>query len=151
MRRWQHIIPSGAIAALGLWVCYVSFTQKPTQAFLFPRLISSVFVILALWTFGRALLGLSRAGTGIGRTMFLNILPGLLVAAVYIFWAAEALGFYSGSALAFFTLLSLYDPASHGEVKSWVRRIVITAGFILVMYLLFAKLLSVFTPRGLFF
>ncbi|HCJ00612.1 MAG TPA: hypothetical protein DHV74_14295, partial [Sulfitobacter sp.] len=73
---------SGAIAALGLWVCYVSFTQKPTQGFLFPRLISSVFVVLALWTFGRALLGLSRAGTGIGRTMFLNILPGLLVAAV---------------------------------------------------------------------
>ncbi|HCJ00613.1 MAG TPA: hypothetical protein DHV74_14300, partial [Sulfitobacter sp.] len=68
-----------------------------------------------------------------------------------VFWAAEALGFYSGSALAFFTLLSLYDPASHGEVKSWIRRIVITAGFILVMYLLFAKLLSVFTPRGLFF
>ena len=46
MRQWQHIIPSGAIAALGLWVCYVSFTQKPTQAFLFPRLISSVFVVL---------------------------------------------------------------------------------------------------------
>ncbi|MFU8778020.1 MAG: tripartite tricarboxylate transporter TctB family protein, partial [Roseovarius sp.] len=140
-----------AIAALGLWVCYVSFTQQPAQAFLFPRLISSIFVVLALWTFGRAVLGLSRAGTGIGRTMVLNIVPGLMVAVIYIFWAAETLGFYSGSALAFFALLSLYDPAPHGEVKSWVRRVVITVGFILVMYLLFARLLSVFTPRGLFF
>ena len=151
MRQWQHVIPSGAIAALGLWVCYVSFTQQPAQAFLFPRLISSVFVVLALWTFGRVVMGLSRAGTGIGRTMFLNILPGLVVASVYIFWAAETLGFYSGSALAFFALLSLYDPAPHRDIKSWMRRAVITSGFILVMYLLFAKLLSVFTPRGLFF
>ena len=151
MRQWQHVIPSGAIATLGLWVCYVSFTQQPAQAFLFPRLISSVFVVLALWTFGRAVMGLSRAGTGIGRTMFLNILPGLVVASVYIFWAAETLGFYSGSALAFFALLSLYDPAPHRDIKSWMRRAVITSGFILVMYLLFAKLLSVFTPRGLFF
>lgn len=151
MRQWQHVIPSGAIATLGIWICYVSYTQQPAQAFLFPRLISSVFVVLALWTFGRAVLGLSRAGNGIGRSMFLNILPGLIVAALYIFWAAEALGFYTGSAAAFFALLSLYDPAPHGEIRSWVRRMAITAGFILVMYLLFAKLLSVFTPRGLFF
>ena len=46
MRQWQHVIPSGAIAALGLWVCYVSFTQQPAQAFLFPRLILQLWVAI---------------------------------------------------------------------------------------------------------
>lgn len=150
MRQWQHVVPSGAIAALGVWICWVSYTREPASAFLFPRLISTVFVVLALWTFGKALLGKSRVGSGIGRAMILNLLPGLIVALVYIFWAAQALGFYTGSTLAFFVLLGLYDPAPHGDWRSWARRSAITAGFGATMYLLFAQLLNVYTPRGLF-
>ena len=87
MRQMQHVIPSGIVAAVALWVSYVSYTQQPAEAFLFPRLIATVFAALALWTFGKALLGRSRVGDGISRTMMLNIAPGLLVMAVYVFWA----------------------------------------------------------------
>ena len=48
MQRFQHGIPAGLIALVGLWVCYVSYTQTPAAAFAFPRLISTVFVVLAL-------------------------------------------------------------------------------------------------------
>jgi len=48
-------------------------------------------------------------------------------------------------------LLSLYDPASHRELKSWGKRIIITACFMAVMYGLFAKLLKVYTPREILF
>lgn len=149
--RVQHIIASGLVAAVGIWVTYTSFTQQPSEAFLFPRLISSVFVVLALWTFGKALLGRTKVGAGLSAQALKNIAPGLVVMLVFIFWAAKGLGFYTASTITFFILLSLYDPAPHGQVGTWVKRIAISAGFLAIMYGLFAGLLNVFTPREVFF
>lgn len=149
--RLQHIIGSGIVAAVGIWVAFVSYTQQPSEAFLFPRLISSVFVVLALWTFAKACLGWTKVGGGISVRQFTNLLPGLVIALIYIFWAAKGLGFYTATTLAFFILLSLYDPAPHDSVRSWLRRILITAIFMVVIYGLFAKLLTVYTPREVFF
>ena len=149
--RVQHIIASGVVAAVGIWVAFVSYTQEPADAFLFPRLISTVFVVLALWTFGKALLGRTKVGNGLSREAMLNILPGLVVALVYVFWAAKGLGFYTATTITFFILLTLYDPAPLTDIKAWIKRVVITVGFLAVMYGLFAKLLTVFTPREIFF
>ncbi len=149
--RNQHIIATGVVATVGISVAYVSYTQEPAAAFLFPRLISAVFVLLALWTFGKAVMGRSKVGQGLSKRDMRNILPGLVVALIYIFWAAKGLGFYTASTVAFFILLSLYDPAPHGEMRSWIKRATITAGFLAVMYGLFAVLLNVYTPREIFF
>jgi hypothetical protein len=83
--------------------------------------------------------------------MLRNLAPGLIVTLIYMFWAAKGLGFYTATSIAFFCLLSLYDPASHREIKSWVKRVIITACFVAVMYGLFALLLKVYTPREIFF
>ena len=149
--RIQHIVASGVVAAVGIWVTYISYTQQPSEAFLFPRLIATIFVVLAIWTFIKACLGWTKIGNGITGAQFTNLLPGLIVALIYIFWAAKGLGFYTATTIAFFILLSLYDPSSHKEVKSWVKRVIITACFMVVMYLLFATLLKVYTPREIFF
>ncbi|MFC3614793.1 tripartite tricarboxylate transporter TctB family protein [Lutimaribacter marinistellae] len=149
--RSQHIVASGMVAAVGVYVAYVSFTSEPARAFLFPRIISTVFVVLALWTFGKALLGKTKVGLGLTTSAVANILPGLIVSLVFVFWAAETLGFYTASTITLFILLTLYDPAPHGELNSWIKRIVITAGFLAVMYFLFAIVLNVFTPREIFF
>jgi len=149
--RNQHIIASGLIAAVGVTIAYISFTQEPADAFIFPRLISSVFAVLAIWTFVKAILGRSKVGNGISGESMRNMLPGLIVAIIYVYWAAKALGFYTATAIAFFILLSLYDPAPHSVMKSWGKRLLITAGFMAVMYGLFAQLLNVFTPREIFF
>ncbi|MEL7125971.1 MAG: tripartite tricarboxylate transporter TctB family protein [Pseudomonadota bacterium] len=149
--RTQHIIASGLVAAVGVAVAFVSYTQEPAAAFLFPRMISTVFVVLALWTFGKALMGRTKVGNGLDARALRNILPGLIVALVLVYWAAKGLGFYTATTLAFFILLSLYDPAPHGAVKTWIKRALITAGFLAVMYGLFAGLLNVFTPREIFF
>ena len=151
MNRTQHIIGSGLVFAVGLWVTWVSFTQQPVEAFLFPRLIASVFVVLAGWTFGKALMGLSKVGNGVTRMMFINMLPGLFVTLIYVFWASKSLGFYTATAIAFFILLSIYDPDPHSEAKTWVKRGVITAIFVAVMYGLFAILLQVYAPREFLF
>ena len=148
--RNQHIIASGIVAAVGITVCYISYTQQPAEAFVFPRLISTVFAVLAIWTFGKAILGKTKVGNGLSREAMGRIAPGIVVALIYVFWAAKTLGFYTSSTIAFFILLSLYDPAPHGEMKSWIKRIIITAGFLAVMYGLFAMLLNVYTPREFF-
>ena len=149
--RNQHIIASGVIATIGLTVAYISFTQEPAAAFLFPRLISSVFAVLAIWTFLKAVLGRTKVGNGLSGEAMKNLAPGLIVMVIYVFWAAKGLGFYTATAIAFFILLSLYDPAPHSAIKSWGKRMLITAGFMVVMYGLFAQLLYVFTPREIFF
>ncbi len=151
MNRMQHIIPSGLVLIVGCWVAWISYTQQPADAFLFPRLISTAFVALAGWTFVKALLGWSRVGKGVSRAMALNLAPGLIVSLVYIFWLAKALGFYTATALAFFVLLSLYDPAPHDRIKSWIKRAIVTACFIAVMYGVFGLLLKVYTPREILF
>ena len=151
MNRTQHIISSGLVAFVGLWVCGISYTQQPAEAFLFPRLISSVFVVLALWTFGKAIMGWSKVGNGVSARAFMQMLPGLLVAILYVFWAAKGLGFYTATSISFFILLSLYDPAPHTEPRSWIKRLIISGVFMVVIYGLFAKLLKVYTPREIFF
>ena len=151
MNRTQHIISSGLVAFVGLWVCGISYTQQPAEAFLFPRLISSVFVALALWTFGKAIMGWSKVGNGVSARAFMQMLPGLLVAILYVFCAAKGLGFYTATSICFFILLSLYDPAPHTEPRSWIKRLIISGVFMVVIYGLFAKLLKVYTPREIFF
>jgi hypothetical protein len=151
MNRTQHIISSGLVAIVGLWVCVISYTQQPAEAFLFPRLISSVLMVLALWTFGKAIMGWSKVGNGVSARAFMQMLPGLLVAILYVFWAAKGLGFYTATSISFFILLSLYDPAPHTEARIWIKRLIISGVFMVVIYGLFAKLLKVYTPREIFF
>jgi hypothetical protein len=141
---------SGFVALVAILVCYVSFTRQPSDAYLFPRVISIFFLSLAILTFVKALLGRSRAGNGLSMKMFKNMAPGVAISAIYIFWAAKGLGFYTATTIAFFLLVSSYDPAPHSDPKTWVKRAIITAGFVAIMYALFAKILVVYTPRGMF-
>lgn len=151
MKRLEHAIPAGIITLIGLWVAWVSFTQSPAEAFAFPRLVATVFVVLALWTFVRTLISGGEGEPTISLATWGRILPGLGIAVIFVFWAAKGLGFYTATALAVFALISIYDAAPHRALSSWIVRIAVTAGFVLVMYLLFATLLGVFTPRELLF
>ncbi|WP_308918323.1 tripartite tricarboxylate transporter TctB family protein [Jannaschia sp. LMIT008] len=149
--RSQHVVASGIIAAVGLSVAWISWTQEPAAAFVFPRLIATVFAVLAVWTFLKALTGRTKVGAGLSGQAVRQLAPGLVVTLVYVFWAAQAIGFYTATALTVLILLVLYDPAPHGRAGTWAKRIAITAGFVAVMYGLFAGVLNVFTPREVFF
>lgn len=151
MNRIEQAIPAGIICVIGIWVAVISYTQTPTEAFVFPRLVSTVFAVLAAWTFLRTLIAPEDTHASIPWETWARILPGLGVAVVYVFWLGQALGFYTATALAVFALVSFYDPAPHDRMASWIRRALITAGFMAVLYALFAMLLGVFTPRELLF
>ena len=149
--KQQHIASSGAVFVVGVAVAWISFTQEPAAAFTFPRLISGFFAALGLWNFLRAVLGMARVGDGLSGAGFKNILLGLAVILALVFFAAKFFGFYAASFFAFLGLYSLYDPASHSEPKTWLKRFLITTCFMAVIYTLFALLLQVQTPRGIMF
>ncbi len=141
-----HICVSAGIAILGLWIGWISYTQEPAEAYLFPRLISFFIVLLSLWTFAKALIGRSKVGKGLSLPMVKNISPGVAVCAIYVFYGAKAFGFYTATFLCFLALLALYDPASHRQPLVWIKRVVITVCFTGVLYGLFGLLLKVYTP-----
>jgi hypothetical protein len=149
--RYQHTVSSGIVLIVAALVTWISFTQQPADAFLFPRLISIFFIGLAGWNFIRAVAGFAKVGQGLDMKTFTNIVPGLLVMVVYVFFAAKFLGFFSASIIAFLAIFTIYDPTPLKEVKGWVKRITVTAVFMAVIYGLFALLLKVQTPKGLLF
>lgn len=151
MSRLQHIIPAGLVFLLAAVVTWLSFTQQPVESFLFPRVISIAFIILALWNLIRAGAGMSRTGDGLSLDAIFKIAPGLIIVLIYVFFAAKGLGFYVSSTLVFFAIYSFYDPVPISSAKDWFKRVIITAAFMAVIYGLFALVLQVQTPRGLFF
>jgi len=149
--RVQHLLPATVILVLALTVAWLSFTREPAGAFLFPRMIGSVMLLLAIWNFIRAAIGLARIGDGLSKSATINMLPGVILMAFFILFAAKFFGFYAASFMAFLSVYALYDPASHLSVASWIKRLLVASGFMLVIYGLFTLLLKVQTPRGMFF
>jgi hypothetical protein len=149
--RLQHTVSSGIVFLIAAIVTYISFTQQPADAFLFPRLISIFFVGLASWNFVRALSGVAKVGVGLDMNEFKNIVPGLVVMLIFVFFAAKLIGFYLASTIAFMLIFTLYDPAPLSDGKSWVKRLIVTVCFMAVMYCLFSLLLKVQTPSGILF
>ena len=84
MSRLEQIIPTGIIAAVGIWVAWVSYTQQPSEAFLFPRIFSGVFVALSLLTLFEAILGKGAKGSGLSISMVKNFAPGVIIMMIRI-------------------------------------------------------------------
>ncbi len=149
--RFQHVISSGIVLIVAVLVTWISFTQQPAEAFLFPRLIAIFFIGLSVWNFIRAVSGLARVGEGLDMTTFINIVPGMLVMIAYVFFAAKFLGFFSASTIAFLAIYTIYDGTPLKDAKGWVKRMGVTAAFMAVIYGLFALLLKVQMPKGVLF
>ena len=148
--RTQQSIAAGIIFALSLWVAYVSFNVGDPQPYLFPRLFSVVMVALAGVALFRALRGANRTGTVMGARQMTRIVPVIVAMLLYVFALIPLLGFYTAAAVSFFAIYTIYDPESHLSPMTWAKRVVITAGFIGLIYVVFALGLRVQTPRALF-
>ena len=145
----QHVTTATVVLLVAVAVIWISFTGQPSEAFLFPKVLSVAMLVLAVWNAYRAWMRIAKVGVGVGGHEFTNLLPGLVVSLGLVFFCAKFFGFYTASALSFFIVYTVYDPAPITHLPSWAKRIGITAGFMLVIYLLFAVLLQVQTPRGL--
>lgn len=144
----SQIIPAVLVFCFAVSIAWISFTVEDPEPYLFPQLLSAAMTALAVVN----LVGAFRQGSAsdISVAMLLRLLPGLLVLLGLIAWAAEALGFYVSGCLAMFLIYCLYDPNAHSLARL-AKRLSISVAFMAVLYLLFAKLLQVQTPRGMFF
>lgn len=149
--RLQHTIPASLVMLLAVVVTWLSFTQEPAEAYLFPRVVSVFFIVLAVWNLTRAVLGMAKVGRGFNQTELRNIAPGAVVLFLFVFFGAKQLGFYLASTLSFLSIYTLYDPAPITSLKDWAKRIGATVIFMAVIYGLFFKVLQVQTPRGIWF
>jgi len=149
-KKVQQTSAAGVVLIVACIVAWLSYTREPAAAFLFPRYISIAFLVLSIWNFVRAATGMALVGRGMDVSSSIWLAPGLAIMAIYIFWMAKYLGFYVASTLTFIVLLSIYDPSSHTSPRTWLIRAAITIGFMAVMYGLFALVLKVQLPRGLF-
>ncbi len=148
--RLQQAVPSGLVLLLAIWIAFVSFDVDDPGPYLFPRLIAITMLVLAAISFQRALRGKSRTGVGLDSRVLVNLAPGVVLMLIYVFFIAEFLGFYVGSLISFLLLCTIYDPHRYTDLKAWIRRLGVSVGFIAVMYVLFALVLKVQTPRGIF-
>ena len=148
-RNIQQIIPAAFVFCLSAYVAWASFSVGDPEPYLFPRLIALGMTALSAIALVRAFFGQDVTGSGLRLEQVINILPGIGIMLVYVFVLAEWLGFYTASTLAFLAIFTIYDPAPHGEPRSWIMRFVVTAGFMAVMYCVFALALKVQTPTGL--
>lgn len=147
----QHTFVASVLLAVAILVAWLSFTQEPASAFLFPRLISVCFLGLSVWNFIRAVSGLAKVGEGLVAASSMYLLPGLLISAFYIFYAAKVFGFYTSSLAVFIIIYTLYDSTPLSSVRGWIMRIGIAAIFMTALYFLFGEALSVHMPKGMFF
>ena len=150
-----------ALLAFAALVAWLSFTGQPAEAFLFPRVIAAVFLVLACANAIHSVFaaiggdkgdrgdkgGDKGDDKGVSMRELKNMAPGAIILAIYVL-AAKNWGFYASSALAFLAIYGFYDPADWRSGRAWAKRLFVAAVFMVVLYVLFALVLQVQTPKG---
>jgi hypothetical protein len=130
---------------------FLAFYNTDAETYLFPRIIAIALAILSL------ILLISNSGIGAKKTEestegvnLRDIWPGLLVGLLFLL-LLETLGFYMSSFLAFLSILLLYGKRKALDVEAFTIKVVVSSGFMIILFLLFWNGLHVRTPTGWFF
>ncbi len=131
------------VVAFALTATIASFSASNAEAYLFPRLISASTLVLCVFLLRESF---SKTPMAANITLIGRVAPSFAVIAGYA-TIAETVGFYLAGATAFFLIVNLYGGESRSP-KQLTFRIIVTATFILAMYLIFSLLLKVQVPKG---
>ncbi|MCH9852388.1 MAG: tripartite tricarboxylate transporter TctB family protein [Alphaproteobacteria bacterium] len=146
MQKYQSQIVIGALLLFALIIAYQSFFAEYDSAFLFPKIISTVLIFMTL--IGLAL-SFKEDAIKLDLPIMKPIFIGLAMMVFLVYFALKTFGFYSACYVFLIIMLSVYDGKSHQDMKAWLRRFLVSSGFMVVIYLLFSLLLKVQTPRGI--
>ena len=125
---------------IAVFLLIVVFGFGDAETYLFPRIIALGIAALAVLQFFEA------PDTTTKPIHFKVLLPGLVVCFVYIL-VLEWLGFYAASALAFFSILLIYNNKKE-NLCSISFKLCMSIAFTGCLYLLFWLVLNVRTPQG---
>ena len=141
----KRLIPLGCIV-LGVLLYWASSGAGNAQAYVFPKLLAATMIVIAI------AMTIADWGVRVGQkdtpvaVPWSKLWPALMIFVLYMA-AAQPLGFYLASWLAFATIGIVYSP-SESTISTAKRCVPIAFAFLLVLYGVFVVLLRVQMPKG---
>ena len=132
--------------SLSILLVVASFSGGHTEAYFFPRIITSIMLFLSLLLLIQHFYGKNHPIKKINIT---KLTPFFILIIIFIL-LGENLGFYLCASLMFLTICYFYYPEKK-DVKKVLFFLLIGAAFMMAIYFLFTFLLKVQVPRFFLF
>jgi hypothetical protein len=129
------------ILLISIMLAYASFSGKQSEAYLFPKIITSVMIILSSLSLVIYFFEKTKKITEVN----ISKLSIYLISLILFIFFGEILGFYFLTIILFLTVCYFYSEQKNFKII--IYNILITSLFMLFIYLLFSILLKVQVPR----
>ena len=132
--------------SLSILLAVASFSGGNSEAYLFPRIITSIMLVLSLLLL---IQHFYEKNHPIKKINIAKLAPFFILIIIFIL-LGENLGFYLCASLMFLTICYFYYPEKK-DMKKILFFLLIGAAFMMAIYFLFTFLLKVQVPRFFLF
>jgi len=138
----KNIVSVLVAISLSILLVVASFSGGHSEAYLFPRIITSIMLFLSLLLL---IQHFYEKNHPIKKINIAKLTPFFILIIIFIL-LGENLGFYLCASLMFLTICYFYYPEKK-DVKKVLFFLLIGAAFMIAIYFLFTFLLKVQVPR----
>ena len=132
--------------SLSILLVVASFSGGHSEAYLFPRIITSIMLVLSLLLLIQHFYGKNHPK----KTINIAKLAPFFILIIIFVLLGENLGFYLCASLMFLTICYFYYPEKR-DMKKVLFFFLICTAFMMAIYFLFTFLLKVQVPRFFLF
>ena len=148
MLKINNLISLICILFISILLAYASFTggsENSSEAYLFPKLITFVMIILSSFSLIFYFLNKSFSVAEVD----IKKLSTYLISLILFVFFGELVGFYFFAILLFF--INSYYYSEDKNIKKIIQNMIVTFIFMLFIYFLFSIMLKVQVPRFFLF
>ena len=138
----KNIVSVLVAISLSILLVVASFSGGHSEAYLFPRIITSIMLVLSLLLLIQHFYGKNHPK----KTINIAKLAPFFILIIIFILLGENLGFYLCASLMFLTICYFYYP-ERKDMKKILFFLLICALFMTAIYFLFTFLLKVQVPR----
>ena len=142
----KNIVSVLVAISLSILLVVASFSGGHSEAYLFPRIITSIMLVLSVLLLIQHFYGKNHP---IKTINIAKLSPFFILIIIFVL-LGENLGFYLCASLMFLTICYFYYPEKK-DLKKVLFFLLICAAFMMAMYFLFTFLLKVQVPRFFLF
>ena len=142
----KNIVSVLVAISLSILLAVASFSGGNSEAYLFPRIITSIMLVLSLLLL---IQHFYEKNHPIKKINIAKLTPFFILIIIFVL-LGENLGFYLCASLMFLTICYFYYPEKK-DVKKVLFFLLIGAAFMMAIYFLFTFLLKVQVPRFFLF
>ena len=142
----KNIVSVLVAISLSILLVVASFSGGHSEAYLFPRIITSIMLVLSVLLLIQHFYGKNHP---IKTINIAKLAPFFILIIIFVL-LGENLGFYLCASLMFLTICYFYYPEKR-DLKKVLFFLLICAAFMMTMYFLFTFLLKVQVPRFFLF